>query len=272
MKALIVFTLIVIAGIISGVVEKYNPQLGEIFGMAMVQPLLLVVLLIVFAILYKVFCKIFPMGKQKKANLNDSECSSAVNEEKDIFFERSIISNDLIEYKFFNKLINKKELTLWNARCNLIQGKIQSIVLYADDTYKEAVILIKEEIVGLEYLVIEGNSIAGHIKITDRGLSYINIDNKKTYSANFETKVDEDFGAVADWLLALDTLQAQSSASTSNHFDLKVENDETLGRVYTLLQNIDLTADTNDKFDIRIAGVFSIFIDNEWNKRATREV
>ena len=52
----------------------------------------------------------------------------------------------------------------------------------------------------------------------------------------------------------------------------RVENDETLGRFYTLLKNIDLTADKYNKFDIRIAGIFSIFIDTAWNKRATGEV
>lgn len=266
MKALFVFTLIVISWIISDVVGKYNARLGEIFGMAMVQPLLLVFLFIVLAILYIGCREFFQIGKKEKANINDSEYSNVVNEEKNIFFEKSIISNDLIEYKFFKKLINKKESTLWKARCNLIQGKIQSIILYADDTYTEAVIQIKKEIVGLEYLVIEGRSIAGRIKITDQGLSYIDIDNEKTYSANLETKVDEGLGAVADWLLALDTLWPYSSASTYNYLVLKVENDETLGRFYIHLRNIDLTADTNDKIDIRIAVVFSIFIDNKWNK------
>ena len=109
---------------------------------------------------------------------------------------------------------------------------------------------------------MEGSLPAGYIKITDKILQYIQTDNKKTYSANFKSDVDEGLGTAADWLLTLFTLDAQNSQSIYNYFSLQVDNDEIVGRIDTCLKNIDLTADVNNKFDVRIAGLFAIFIEN----------
>ena len=262
MKALIVFMLIAIAGIISNVVEKYNSRGGEILGMAMVQPLLLFLFLIVGVALYQVCCKFFRLDKQKASNRRDSECPLTAEEKRDIFFERNITSKDLIKYKFFNRLRNKQKAMRWNVSCTLIQGKIHSIVLYADDTDAEEVVQIKVTGSGGEYLVMKGSLPVGCIKITDKILQYIQTDNKKTYSANFESEANEGLGSGSDWLLTLFTLDVQNSQSIYNYFSLQVDNDEIVGRIDTCLKNIDLTADANNKFDVRIAGLFAIFIDN----------
>jgi len=261
LKAWIVFMLIVIAGIISNVVEKYNSRGGEILGMAMVQPLLLFLLLIVGVALYQVCCKSFRLDK-KESNRSDRECPLIPEEKKDIFFEKNIISKDLIKYKFFNRLRNEQKAMLWNASCTLMPGKIHSIALYADDTDAEEVVQIKEAGSGGEYLVMKGSLPAGCIKITDKILQYIQMDNKKTYSANFESEADEGLGSASDWLLTLFTLDAQNSQSIYNYFSLQVDNAEIVGRIDTCLKNIDLTADANNKFDEKIAGLFAIFIDN----------
>lgn len=253
--------LIVIAGIISNVVGKYNSRGGEILGMAMVQPLLLFLLLIVGVALYQVCCKFFRLDKQKASNCNDGECPLIPEEKKDIFFERNIISKDLIKYKFFNRLCNEQKAMLWNASCTLIQGKIHSIVLYADDTDAEEVVQIKAAGSGGEYLVMKRNLPAGCIKITDKILQYIQTDNKKTYSANFESEADEGLGSASDWLLTLFTLDIQNSQSIYNYFSLQVDNNEIVGRIDTCLKNVDLTADANNQFDVRIAGLLAIFID-----------
>jgi len=262
LKALIVFMLIVTVSIIANVVEMYNSRWGEIFGMAMAQPLLLFLLLIVGVALYQVCCKFFRLDKQKESNPSDRECSLIDEDKKDIFFEKNIISKGLIKYKFFNRLRNEQQVIRWNASCTLIQGKIHSVVLYADDTDEEEVVQIKEAGRRGEYLAMEGSLPAGYIKITDKILQYIQTDNKKTYSANFKSDVDEGLGTAADWLLTLFTLDAQNSQSIYNYFSLQVDNDEIVGRIDTCLKNIDLTADVNNKFDVRIAGLFAIFIEN----------
>jgi hypothetical protein len=260
MKGAFVFAVIVLAWIISFVVGEYNPVLGEILGMAMVQPFLIIVLLIVFLILYGGFRRTSnKKGKEKIIEkFTESEKSNSPYDYSDIYLTRSILANNLIEYQ----ILNKEKLMFWSGRCNLNQGKIHSITLYSGHANKEIVLQVSEEIVGLEYLIKDSQSIIGSIKIIDNGLSFNNIDNIPIYTATPENVIDDGLGVVADWAISLDTLQGYSSASKFNYFMLKGESSETLGKYYMSLRNIDLTPDTNNKFDRRIATIFSMFLDS----------
>lgn len=257
LKALIVLTLIILATIISFVVGEYNSKLGEILGMAMIQPLLLSFLFVIFLVLYIGLRKIFTKEKKEKEKFNENEISNNVCVNSDIYLVKTNSDRDLIEYQF----MNKENSTLWNGRCNLIQGKIHSIMLYSGDTNMGIVLQVLQEIVGQEYLIKDSHSIIGKIKITNKGLSFSNLNHKVTHTAILETVIDEGFGAVADWLLALDTLHAYSSSIKYSYFILNGENGVTSGKYYITLQNIDLTPDINNNFDRRIASVFSMLID-----------
>ncbi|SMC94113.1 hypothetical protein [Sporomusa malonica] len=261
MKGIFICAVIVLAGIISFVVGEYNHVLGEILGMAMVQPFLIIALIIVFLILYSGFRRIF--NKEEKEKIiekfteSEKEKSNSPNDYSDLYLARSILTNELIEYQ----ILNKEKLMFGRSRCILNQGKVHSITLYSGHANKEIVLQVSEEIAGLKYLIKDSQSIIGSIKITDKGLSFNNIDNISIYTATPENVTDDGFGAVADWAIALDTLQGYSSSSKFNYFMLKGECNETLGKYYMSLRNIDLTPDTNSKFDRRIATIFSIFLD-----------
>jgi len=259
MKGILVFALIVLAGIISLVVGEKNSVLGEILGMAMIQPFLVIALLIVFLILYKGFRRIF--NKEEKGKIigkyTENEKQNGSYDYSDLYLNRNILANDLIEYQ----ILTKEKVIYWSGRCNLNQGKIHSITLCSEHENQE-IILQVEKLAGLEYLIKDSQSHIGSIKITDKGLSFNNIGNVEVYTATPEIVADDGLGIVADWLIAVDTLKPFSSASTANYFVLKGENDEILGKYYISLKNIDLTTDVTGKFDRRIAAIFSMLLDS----------
>lgn len=258
MKGILVFALIVLAGIISLVVGEKSSVLGEILGMAMIQPFLIMALLIVFLILYKGYRRIF--NKEEKGKIiekyTENEKKNSSYDYSDLYLNRKVVANDLIKYQ----VLNKEKLIYWSGRCNLKQGKIHSITLYSEHENQEIILQVKK-VAGLEYLIKDSQSHIGSIKITDKGLGFNNLDNVPVYTATPENVTDDGLGMVADWLIAIDTLKPFSSASTANYFVLKGENDEILGKYYISLKNIDLTIDAAGKFDRRIAAIFSMLLD-----------
>lgn len=260
MKGIFIFSLIALAGIISFIVGEKDSVLGEILGMAMVQSFLIIALLIVFLISYKGFRRIFNKEKKEKIieKFTENEKPNSSYDYSDLYLTRNILTNDLIEYQ----ILNKEKSMYWSGRCNLNQGKIYSITLCSGHENKEMILQVRKELVGLEYLIKDSQSVIGNIKITDKGLSFEDIDNISIYTATPENETDDGLGAVADWLIAMDTLNPFSSASKVNYFTLKGENNEVLGKYYMSLKNIDLTTDTNEKFDRRIAVIFSIMLDS----------
>jgi uncharacterized membrane protein YdcZ (DUF606 family) len=259
MKGILVFVLIVLAGIISLVVGEKNSALGEILGMAMIQPFLVIALFIVFLILYKGFRRFIKKEEKEKVieKYTENEIQNSSYDYNDLYLTRNILATDLIEYQ----ILSKEKVIYWSGRCNLNQGKIHSLTLCSEHENKE-IILQVEELAGLEYIIKDSQSLIGSIKITDKGLSFNNIDNVPMYTATPENVTDDGLGMVADWLIAIDTLKPFSSASTANYFVLKGENDEILGKYYISLKNIDLTIDATGKFDRRIAVIFSMLLDS----------
>lgn len=262
MKGMFVLTVIVLSWIISFAVGEYNSVLGEILEMAMVHPLLLIflstLLLIIYIGLRRIFNKEEKEIKIEAITENEEKRSSNSCGYSDMYLTKSILTSDLIEYQ----IINKENTILWTGRCNLNRGKIHSIILYSGDANKEIVFQVAREATGFEYFIKDSRSIIGSIIITNNGLRFNNIDNSPIYTATPETVAYDGLGAVADLLVGIDTLQAFSSASKVNYITLKGKDEELLGKYYTSLRNIDLTTDTNNNFDRRIAAVFSMFLDS----------
>lgn len=260
MKGLLIVALIVVSWIITSLVGEYNTILGEILGMAMIQPLLVIFLLIVFLILFRGLPRRFKKKKDNSINsLTDNlkENSCYDHDCGDLYLRKSILASDFVDYQ----IISKKKIILYRGKCNLSQGRINSIILYSGDANTEIVLQVEKKTIGSEYIVKDRESALGLIIITKSGLSYNNIDNNVIHTATLETAVDDGLGVVADWLVALDTLTVFSSESKFNYFILKGKDGETLGKYLTPLQNLDLTADTENKYDKRIAIIFSIIID-----------
>lgn len=158
--------------------------------------------------------------------------------------------------------ICRESSELWCASCTVLEGEVHSIRIYSGDRKTEIAIQVDAETPGLTYVVKEGPDIVGHIIATNNGLEFKDMNNTKKYSATIETKITEGLGSAADWLITIDSGSGFSTGSKFQYFSYKNANGDTVGKYFLALKNIDLSSDVSNKFDIRIAAVFSIFIDN----------
>jgi len=260
MKVMIVLAIIILSWTISHVVGEYNPTLGEILGMNIVQPFVLVFLLIILLSSYNGLRRIFNKEKigKKVEKITEKEELNSPSDHSDLYLKKCISTSELIEYQ----ITSKENAILWSSNCKLIQGKLHSIILYAGDIKKEVVFEVTKEPTSLKYRIKNSQSNMRSIIITTNGLIFNDVDDNIIYTATPETASDDGFGEVVDWLLFIDTLNPFSSASKIDYFILRDKNDEVLGKYYLSLKNIDLTIDTNNKFDRRIAAIFSILLDS----------
>jgi hypothetical protein len=211
--------------------------------------------LILFSVVAAILYKNLKRKKDSKADkIPDDIKQTAVN--SDIYLTKSILSSDLIEYKFTNKY----NADICRAECYLSQGKINVIKLYSEAANQEASLQAVKDTACRDYLIKDMDAIAGKIVCTDNGLKFKGLDNTLGYQAIVETKTDDGLGVVADLLLSLE-FSAVSSSSSVKYVILTDENNELLGKYYIHLKNIEL-ADTSNKFARQIAVIFAMLIDS----------
>jgi hypothetical protein len=192
-------------------------------------------------------------------NGENNEIKILDNLYSDIYLTKCNSINDLTEYQFKNK----ENRLLWRAHCNFIESKINSITLYTSDSNIEMKLRATQDETGHRYIVKNNNStLLGYIEFTPLGFIFKSNDNRLICSANLINKTTDGFGAIIDGLITLDTFNIFTSKETTKYFTLNDDNNETLGKYFVSLKNIDLSSNKNNKFDVRVAALFSILIDN----------
>jgi hypothetical protein len=94
-------------------------------------------------------------------------------------------------------------------------------------------------------------------------LKYLDADNNPGGSVVRKTRINLGLGEFADWLITWDTFVGFNSKSKFQYYLFRDGNEKTVGKYFGALGNIDLTRDSNNRLDRRIAAVFAMFLEFE---------
>lgn len=264
MKTTFVIIAIALSVIITVVIENHNLVLGEILGMAMVQPFVLLVVSLVLYPIYRMLRKNTRAENSASEILENKREQATIDTEKnpdsisDIYLSKNILSSDLIDYEFKDR----NNFVLWRGKCNLNLGEISSMVLFSGNANQEVVLQVEKESSPQKYVIKDSQSIIGNILVTKNGLELINNENNSIFTAILESETDEGLGTVADWMIAFELSTAFSSSREVTYFTIKDAYNQVVGRYYIALSNMDLTFDKNSNLDRRGAAIFSMVIDS----------
>lgn len=264
MNALIVIGISILTLIITESVQRSDSKLGDFLDMQFGHSLLFIIVALLLIALRAGIKKLrrslteTEIPKFRMVPPPPSETQKVLINCRDLYLKKHPISDSIIEYQ----LLNKAEIVLWRANCTVNKGRINSIWISSGDRENETVLHVDVETPGLNYVVKEGPNAIGYIIAISNGYKFDALDNALKYSVTFETNFTEGLGCVADWLISLETGTGFSSESNFTYISFKDGNEETVGKYYIALNNLDLTPDINSKFDMRIAAAFSVFIDN----------
>lgn len=259
MKGLFIFVVIVVSWIVTDFAREYNSRLGEILSMIAIHPFVLLFVAIIARLLYVQVSRFFSEKETEtraestaKINHQIEDCSGS-----DFYLKKISSTGDCIEYQ----VTTKENIELWNGRCNLKCGKPHSIILYSGKSPQENDIQVAADEPGVKYSVREGQTIIGSIVVAGKGFRFIDTDNVQRGAAVLKTRINIGLGNFADWLITWDTLIGFSSKSKFQYYLLKDGSGKSVGKYFMPTGNIDLTRDSNNKLDRRIAAAFAVLID-----------
>lgn len=183
---------------------------------------------------------------------------------RDLNLKRISNSGNSIEYQ----ITTKNKVKLWTARCNVAEGNVRSIQLFSGTLYGDCILQVTEEIPQQKYTVKDRQSCIGSIIAAHQRWEFYDTILGLIYAIKLETVVENE-GNLETWLGAI--------VSNNNHFPgttvfkywlLQDSSGTILGKYFMDLNNIDLTQDTDNRFDLRIAAVFAILAENRTVKNS----
>ena len=183
--------------------------------------------------------------------------------DREFYLKGMLSSRSMLEYQ----ITGKDKSRIWTARCKVNEGNVRSIQLFSDTLCGDCLLQVTEEIPQQKYTVKERHTNIGSITVTNQHWEYYNLDHGMVCRATLETKAEE-------WDLALAFLSVvllnpdDSPPTKTNYLIFHDDNGTTLGKYSIDLNNIDLTQDTDNRFDLRIAAVFAILADNSTVKNS----
>lgn len=258
---MILIAAVILATVTRIAIGQYDPHTGEIIGMRGVHAILIIVFGLLLAIMYRVW---WPSGKKAATGAAEVKSDSdfwkppvGFEANSDLYLARSVQSRTLIEYQ----IKNKDGAVLWSGRCRLDKGGLRSIECYSGQATDDMNFGIVREKDGQGFRLTDRQSAVGAIRVTDKGLSFYDLDGLLAYSAVMEEINEDGLDVVIDWILTLETGRPLSRDYESRYFLLNKAGQGSLGKYFWALNNLDLTADIYNDLDRRVAVVFALFID-----------
>lgn len=252
LNAVFILAAFVLSSLIVIWIESGYTEVGESFGMHLMRPFLIIFIMALFFGLYQAIAWVFNRNKHT-AEQAQAECSYSDDVNDDLYLVKQKINEDLIDYQ----ISNKEKAVLWKSRCALKQGKLDSIILTGE---------AGDEIVWQRNaqgdLSVENQSALGTLKVTPEGLIFSK-HGEARYTALPEDIDDEGLGAAAEWLLSIALVSSVQASDQADCFIIKDQDDQALGKYYSLLNNIDLSVATNHHFDRRVIVLMAILLDSE---------
>jgi len=156
---------------------------------------------------------------------------------------------------------NEEKEAVFDAVGKLIQGRVDSIELCAQESDAGADILVTREQNAKEYSVREGERVLGTIKVRKEGLVFAGADDTVCYLASFADEHISEEDEAVEGIMTLVTLGMISRGAKANKLLIKGPGDKVLGKYFFPLRNLDLTDDRNNLVDRRIAVVLAVMAD-----------
>ncbi len=183
---------------------------------------------------------------------------------RDLNLKQISHSGHSIEYQISAKDKAKR----WTARCNVTGNNVRSIQLFSGTLYGECALLVTEEIPQQKYTVKDHATTIGSINVGQQRWEFYDTTPALIYAIKLETVV-EDEGNLETWLGAIVSNNGHFPGTTVfKYWLLQDSSGTTLGKYFIDLNNIDLTQDTDNRFDLRIAAIFAILADNSTVKNS----
>jgi hypothetical protein len=183
---------------------------------------------------------------------------------RDLILKRISHAGHSIEYQ----ISAKDKAKHWTARCNVTEGNVRSIQLFSGTLYGECALLVTEEILQQKYTVKDHTTTIGSINVGQQRWEFYDTTSALIYTIKLETVVENE-GNLETWLGAIVSNNGHFPGTTVfKYWFLQDSSGTTLGKYFIDLKNIDLTQDTDNRFDLRIAAAFAILADNSTVKNS----
>jgi len=192
------------------------------------------------------------------------EPAGTVDSGRDLNLKRISPSGNTLEYQ----ITSKDKARIWAARCNVKEGNVRSIQLFADALYGDCLLQVTEEIPQQKYTVKERQSCIGSIIVAHQRWEFYDTTHALICAMKLETVVESE-GNLETWLGAIVSGNGHFPGTTIfKYWLLQDGSGTTMGKYYIDLNNIDINQDAGNRFDLRIAAVFAILADNSTVKNS----
>lgn len=203
---------------------------------------------------------------QSEANNNHESQNippNNANIDRDLYLKKAAKSGNTIDYQ----IMGNNKAKLWAARCNVTEGNVRSIQLFSDALYGDCLLQVTEEIPQQKYAVKDRQTDIGSITVANQHWEYYNTNHTLVHAAALET-ITEERDELWAWLFVIFINRTDSPSLKSKYVLFTDSSGTTRGKYSFDLNNIDLTQDTDNRFDLRIAAVFAILADNSTVKNS----
>lgn len=192
-------------------------------------------------------------------NYHESQDSppGSADKDRDLFLKRTAKSGNTIDYQ----ILDNNKAKLWAARCNVMEGNVRFIELFSNALHGDCLLQVTEEIPQQKYTVNDSYTNIGSITAANQHWEYYNTNHNLVHAATLET-ITEDRDELWAWLYVIFISHIDSPPNKSRFLLFNNGNKTTLGKYSFDLKNIDLTQDTDNRFDLRIATVLAILAEN----------
>lgn len=183
--------------------------------------------------------------------------------DRDLYVKRAAKSGNTIDYQ----ILGNDKAKLWAARCNVAGGNVRSLQLFSDALYGDCLLQVTEEIPQQKYAVKDRQTTIGSISVANQHWEYYNTNHTLVHAATLKT-ITEERDELWAWLSVIFINRTDSPPLKSKYVLFTDSNGTTRGKYSFDLNNIDLTQDTDNRFDLRIAAVFAMLADNSTVKKS----